>query len=129
MLVLLASVAWVRQWHGERIQFPCDNTKAVFALRNYSCHDKLVMHLLRLLTFAAAHILFTWTTIHIPGKSSHVADALSRNNLLTARFFHQPLRLSPDQVSVQFLALLQPSDIDWSSPSWRSRLVDSFRPV
>ena len=109
-------------------QLRCDNTKVLFALRNYCYHDKLVMHLLRPLTFAAAHFSLNWQAIHISGKSNHVTDALSGNNLLTACSFYQPLLSAPNQVSVQLLALLQPSDIGCISPNRSSRLFDSSRP-
>ena len=102
--VLLPSVAWFRLWYGECIQFRCNNNAVVSAFRNYSCHEKLVMHLLGVLTFVAAQFSFNWQAIHIQGKSNEVADALSRNNLLTTRFYQQR-RSAPDQVSVQLLAV------------------------
>ena len=81
--VLLASVAWGRHWHGKCIHFWCGYTIVVSALRNYFCHDKLMRHRLRLLTFVATYFSLTWQAIHIRQNSNHVVDALSRKNLLT----------------------------------------------
>ena len=74
-----------------------------------------------------SHFPFTWQAIHIPGNLI-TSRALSRNNLLTA-LSYQPLRLALDQVSVQFLVVLQQSDSDWSLSSCIARLVDFIRPA
>ena len=82
--MVLAAFTWGYQWQGKHVVFEVDNSTVVAALRSGSCRDAEVMRLLRLLRFAAAELQFTFTSVHIPGSSSVVADALSRNQLSVA---------------------------------------------
>ena len=82
--IVLAAMLWGHLWHGQRVQFVCDNMVVVACITSGSSRDQLVMHLLRSLWLISAHYQFDACAIHIPGQKIVAAD---RNHLIL--FYHR----------------------------------------
>ena len=125
--VVLAAFTWGYQWQGQHVVFEVDNSTVVAALRSGSCRDAEVMRLLRLLHFAAAELQFTFTSVHIPGSSNVVADALSRNQLSVAVSVCPQLQPNSCHIPEPLIRLLQSFDLDWTSDAWRTQFLASLQ--
>ena len=119
--VVLAAIAFGKWLKHCYVLFESDNTTVVSALRQGTCREPGVMHLLRTLHFVAAFYNFTFTSAYLPGPSNSLADAISRNvaNLCTlfAQLDRCPLPLAPALVE-----LVLDRQADWTSGDWSSRL-------
>ena len=91
-----------------------------------SCKDAELMHVMRCLSFYAAHYCFSFHAVHIAGVDNTAADALSRGNLATF-FSHcpqaspQPTALSPAVVEMALY-----SKPDWISQEWRTLFTSTL---
>ena len=79
--ILLASAMWGSNWQAHHILCQCDNQAVVAVLNKGSAKDLMLAHILRCISFYAAHYGFSFSAIHVPGEHNRAADALSRNNV------------------------------------------------
>lgn len=75
--IVLAAMLWGYLWHGQWVQFVCNNMVIVACITSGSSRDQLVMYLIRSLWLISAHYQFDVCAIHIPGQKNVAADALS----------------------------------------------------
>ena len=68
---------------GRRVIFHCDNLAVVQAWTGQSLRDPSLMVLFREQFFIAAQGNFTIKMVHVPGAHNAIADALSRDRMLT----------------------------------------------
>ena len=83
--IIVACVLWGNKWNRKRILFHCDNMSTVQIINKGRSKVKVIMKLLRRLTWCAAKHNFTVHAQHVPGKLNSVADALSRFQMETFR--------------------------------------------
>ena len=83
--IVVACVLWGNKWNRKRILFHCDNMSTVQIINKGRSKVKVIMKLLRRLTWCAAKHNFTVHAQHVPGKLNSVADALSRFQMETFR--------------------------------------------
>ena len=76
--IVVSCVLWGDKWNRKRILFHCDNMYTVQIINKGRSKVKVIMKLLRRLTWCAAKHNFTVHAQHLPGKLNSVADALSR---------------------------------------------------
>ncbi len=88
--IVMAAAVWGRLWSNKSIRFLCDNEATVQILRKGRSKVSFIMTLIRKLVLTAATHNFSFTASHIPGRSNHIGDALSR---LQMQRFRQ---LAPD---------------------------------
>ena len=81
--IILACAAWGQAWHACQVRCRCDNQVVVAALRSRSSRDQGVMHLLRCLIFVEAKVGCHLYGEYLDTMSNHLADDLSRDNLLS----------------------------------------------
>ncbi len=117
--ILFAAAIWGTLWRGTTVTCFCDNTAVVAALRKGNARDEALMHIIRCLSFYAAHFNFTLTPVYIPSEDNAAADALSRNDMarflrVTPQAYPQP---SPIPPAVIRMAVTQKPD--WTSAHWR----------
>ena len=119
--VVVAAALWGRHWSRQCIHFKCDNMAVVHLLKTRVLKDKLVVHLLRCLSFYSAMYRFQFIAEHLPGAA---ADAISRNNI---HFFFSLVPQS-QQVSIPLpvLNLLVTSRPDWGSQAWTRLFLASL---
>ena len=53
---------------GSNICFKSDNTAVVHLVKTHTSQDKMIMHILRWLTFYAAFFRFQFNAEHVPGS-------------------------------------------------------------
>ena len=87
--IVIACHLWGSAWSRHRVLFHCDNLSVVHIIRNGTCQDENVMHLVRDLFLISTKCEFRVSAAHLPGKTNLIADALSRFN------FQDFLRLAP----------------------------------
>ena len=127
--VVLAAFTWGRHWAGMHVLFEVDNSTVASALQSGSCRDPMVMRTLRLLHFVAAEYQFSYSSRHILGACNCLADAISRNQSVTA-FSMQPL-LAPEPCPIpsSLSGLVEDFSLDWTSESWTKRFLGCFPQV
>ena len=81
--ILAATSTWHKRLMGRRVIFHCDNLAVVHAWTGQSSRDPSLMVLFRELFFIAAQGNFTIKMVHVPGAHNALADALSRDRMLT----------------------------------------------
>ena len=86
----MAAILWGHAWARKRIIFHCDNLSAVHILNKGRSPCASIMKLMRRLVIVAATCNFHFMSVHLPGKSNSISDALSRLDF--QRFRH----LAPD---------------------------------
>ncbi len=124
--ILFAAACWGYKWASARVLFKCDNAAVVAVINRGSCKDAELMHVMRCLSFYAAHYCFSFHAVHIAGVDNTAADALSRGNLATF-FSHcpqaspQPTALSPAVVEMALY-----SKPDWISQEWRTLFTSTL---
>ena len=102
----------------------CNNLSLVTALNKGSCKDKLVMQLLRILTFFVAHFDMHITSTHIAGTLNVSADRLSRFEM--SSFFSSNPQATRQSTTLPqpLLQLLAATGPDWTSPLFRKLFSD-----
>ena len=124
--ILFAATIWGCKWASTSVTFKCDNAAVVAVLNKCSCKDTELMHLMRCLSFYAAHYCFSFHAVHIAGVDNVAADALSRGDLATffsscPQAYPQPAVIPPAVVDMAL-----GSKPDWTSPVWRALFTSSF---
>ena len=127
--VVLTAAVWGSSWSGRRIRCHCDNQAVVACLHSRTTKHPHCLHLLRVLAFVEARYRFHLQPLYINTKLNHLADDLSRNNLLS---FLTKVPLAdkyPVSLPPLLLSLLLDPEIDWTSPHWQHLFSDIFRTV
>ena len=81
--ILVAAAIWGSRWQKKTICFHCDNAAVVAVIKGGYCKDRYMAHMLRCLFFLEAKFQFSCVSVHVPGVLNTIADALSRNNMVT----------------------------------------------
>jgi hypothetical protein len=76
--IVMAAVLWGNHWAQKRILFYCDNEATVQIINKGRSKVPSIMNLMRRLTYHSALCNFLIHAKHIPGKTNHIADAISR---------------------------------------------------
>ena len=122
--VVMAAALWGHCWRLKRVRFVSDNAAVVSLLNSLSSKDRLLMHLLRCLSFYAAYHRFSFESTHIPGIENTAADAISRNNLaLFCSLFPHTQQVTIPQSAMSLLVTVQP---DWGSQAWTTLFRNSL---
>lgn len=124
--IILACAAWGVSWRACRVRCRCDNQVVVSALRSRSSKDRGVMHLLRCLVFVEARCGCHLYGEYIETYNNHLADDLSRNNLVSFLSKVPSAEGRPTPTSPQLLDLLLNPQADWVSERWRSQFGAIF---
>jgi len=77
-MIVTTALTFGRRWTGKLVVFHCDNKSDVFAALRGKSKNKDIMHLIRVLHYAAAIFGFTYDIRHIAGVLNVVADRASR---------------------------------------------------
>ena len=89
-----------------------------------------MIHLLRCLFFFEALYSFQISSSHIAGEANTLADAISRNNMVSVMQVLGPnageLRVTPPRALIDMLINAKP---DWTSPAWRKMFKDTLSAV
>jgi hypothetical protein len=80
LALTMAAATWGSRWKGKKIKFHNDCEPVVSAVNKGTSKSKLLMSLIRTLTYIAAWHEFEYKLIHIPGITNDSADALSRGD-------------------------------------------------
>ena len=122
--VVLASALWGKHWAAQLVHFHVDNLSVVVALTKGSSKEPsgIVMHLLRCLSFIAAHFQFHYQAFHVPGTLNTLANNISRDHL---HAFSSPQCPIPPTL----WSLLVLECPDWTSSRWTTLFVDFTRRV
>ena len=76
--IVVSCVLWGTEWKNLRILFHCDNLSTVNIINKGRSKVKVIMKLLRKLTWCSAINNFFVRAKHVPGKYNDIADSLSR---------------------------------------------------
>ena len=76
--IVMALILWGQQWKRKRLLFYCDNLATVNIINKGRSKSKMIMNLMRKLTFYSALNNITVHAEHIPGDTNDIADAISR---------------------------------------------------
>ncbi len=117
--IVLASQAWGESWRGCQVVCHCDNQAVVADLKSKSSRHREMMHLLRCVVFVEAIFGCIVSLVYINTKSNHLADDLSRNNVVSFLSKVQLAQVHPTQISL--LELLLDQEADWTAQAWRQR--------
>ena len=117
---------WGVQWAGQHIQFHIDNMSVVDILHKGSTKEPsgIAMHLLRCLSFFAAHYRFSISACHIPGVHNTVADNISRGRVSSLHAQVPGIRPQAVVIPRSLWSLLIVDRPDWTSSKWRNLFVD-----
>ena len=105
----------------------CDNQVVVACLRSRTSKHKGLMHLLRCLVFVEAYFDCHLYPTYINTRLNHLADDLSRDNLLSFLSKVPEASRDPSPVPGPLLDLLLDPHADWTSPIWHHRFSTIFR--
>lgn len=83
--IVVACIIWGGEWSRKRILFHCDNMATVEIINKGRSKIKLIMKLMRRLTFCAAIGNFTVHARHVPGVKNNIADSISRFQMIKFR--------------------------------------------
>ena len=117
--ILFAAATWGSAWLSADVTFRCDNAAVVTVINKGSCKDPDLMHLMRCLSFYAAHFCFSFHAVHIAGVDNVAADALSRGDLSTFFFCSPQASPTPAAVPPAIVDMALFSKPDWTSQQWR----------
>ena len=105
--IVLSLYLWGREMSNQCVLFFTDNEALVHVINKQSCKDKPLMRFVRkLVSICLQHNIF-FKAKHIPGIYNHLADSLSRLQVLTFR------RLAPahmDHCPTEIPLYLQPQN-------------------
>ena len=82
--IIFTCIVWGPRLTRHHTNFLCDNANLVIAINKGSSKDKLVMHLLRSLSFFVAHFDNYIIASHLPGVINVTADHLSHGYMCQA---------------------------------------------
>jgi len=116
--IIFTCIVWGPYLSKHHINFQCDNANLVISINKGSSKDKLVMHLLRSLSFFVAHFDIYLTASHLPGVINVTADHLSRGNLHQAFCASPGLSSQPAVLPPSAIQLISPKRLDWISPDF-----------
>lgn len=127
--VVLAVGVWGPCWKGGAVLVLCDNQGAASAVNSGYSKVPRIMHLLRALFFIKARYGIQLSAAYLPGQLNVVADAISRDHLITLFLQVPAAKGRQATVSERLLrGLLDPS-MDWTSPDWRASFRTCFPPA
>ena len=122
--IVFSCAVWGPQLARQSVLFQCDNLSLVIALNKGSCKDKLVMQLLRILTFFVAHFDMHITSTHIAGTLNVSADHLSRFEMSSFFSLNPQATRQSTTLPQPLLQLLAATGPDWTSPLFRKLFND-----
>ena len=119
--VVIAAALWGRYWTRQLVIFHIDNMAVVEVLNKGSSKEPSgrVMHLLRCLSFICAHHQFSFKATHVAGVHNSIADAISRNFVLTLALQEPPINPQLAPIPPALWTLLVEEQPDWTSNRWR----------
>lgn len=104
--IVLAAHVWGHQWRRKHVMFKCDNEAVVFTLNKRTSKTPPIMQLVRHLLFEAARHNFSFSSEHLPGKTNHIADALSRFHWQAFRHLAPTAHSQPTPIPPALLTVL-----------------------
>ena len=121
--ILFGLAIWGPQWHAHHVTCLCDNQAVVAVINKGSTKDPGLAHLLRCISFYAAHYQFSLSANHVPGDHNVAVDVLSRDNV--SRFLSiLPQALpTPDPILQELIQMAAIINSDWTCPVWRARFM------
>lgn len=123
--VVIAAALYGNQWAGKVVLFKVDNMSVVGIIQDIYSRESHLIHLVRLLSFFAAHYGFWFTSEHIPGVENGYADAISRDN--ASLFLSQvPQATQCPSLIPQPLVDLIIQDTPWTSIDWIQRFSSTL---
>lgn len=78
-----AVLRWGHLWSNRRVYVHCDNQAATHIINKGSCHEPIVMDLLRHIWWLSSIYNFRLRAVYYPGRDNTLADGVSRLNLPT----------------------------------------------
>jgi hypothetical protein len=127
--IILACAVWGPSWSGHRVLCHCDNQAVVACLRSRTSRDQHCMHMLRTLAFIEARLSFSLQPRYINTRANHLADDLSRDNLLAFLSKVPHADSSPTILPGPLLSILLDPALDWTCPRWLRQFSATFRTV
>ena len=124
--ILLASAMWGLNWHARHVLCQCDNQAVVAVLNKGSAKDLTLAHILRCISFYAAHYGFSYSAVHVLGEHNRAADALSRNNAQMFLSILPQARPMPNPIPPEVVQMAARTDLDWNAPSWKALFMATF---
>ena len=118
--IFLSATVWGSRWQSCRVTCRCDNESVVAVINKGSAKDLSLSHLLRCISFYAAHYHFMLEAQHVPGHHNQIADALSRNNMLLFSSLHPQAVPVPEPIPQEAIQMAMMTNTDWTSQTWRA---------
>ena len=115
--IILSCGVWGPYLSKLRVQFECDNTSVVAAIKKGSARDDTSMHLLRCLRFFVSHYDNDITIIHVAGVTNCTANHLSRHHNYVIVFLSQDI--APTTFLPVFKDIVASLNLDWTSPNFK----------
>jgi hypothetical protein len=107
-MVATSALTFGHRWSGSLVVFHCDNQSDVFAVLKGKSKNKEIMHLIRVLHYAAAVHGFAYEIRHIRGVDNTLADMASRMDVeVFLRECRTPLK------RIQPILPPHPNDPNW----------------
>ena len=125
--IVIGTAIWGKYWKGRSVRILSDNTVVVAAINTNTSKVREIAHLLRCLAFISAHWQCHLSAAHVPGAQNSVADAISRNNMVTFRVLHPQAAEEPEQIPMELVQLLITESPDWTSTAWTQLWKAIFR--
>ena len=125
--IVLACAVWGQQWSHMCLRCRCDNQVVVFCLRSRTAREPHCMHMLRTLAFLEARYAFVLKPEYISTTDNYLADALSRDGLLSFLSKVPDADPTPTPLPPHLVDLLLEPSVDWISPCWLRWFGISFR--
>jgi len=113
--IIFTCIDWGPYLSKLHINFQYINANLVISINKSSNKDKLVMHLLRSLSFFMAHFDIYLTASHLPGVINVITDHFSQGNLDQAVQFNPSLSSESTMIPPSAFQLLSPQRLDWTS--------------
>jgi len=127
--IVCSCAVWGPKLAQKPVLFQCDNLSLVTALNKGTCKDKLVMQLLRILTFFVAHFDIHITSTHIAGTLNVSADHLSRFEMPSYFSLNPQATRQPTPLPQPLIQLLSATGPEWTSPLFRKLFSDTLAMV
>ena len=116
--IVIAVALWVPTWEGKTIRAWCDDEAVVAIVNTGSSREKTVMHLSRCLVFMEARWQCHIVAKHIRGLDNRIADAVSRNELVTFSMLCPQAQPEAARIPGALLDLLVREKPDWTNDNW-----------
>ena len=121
--ILFGAAIWGPQWHAHHVTCRCDNQAVVAVINKGSAKDPGLAHILRCISFYAAHYGFSISASHVPGCHNSAADALSRNNTDKFLSINSQAQQVPDPIPQELIKMASMTNSDWTCPDWKARFM------